>query len=87
MVAEIIRPAAFSVDPATAGPVQRMRLANANAANAFHRVEDGLEDVSTDSAANERRAESLTELAATLSRQMDRLIEETCRMTTVLRAQ
>ncbi|EKV31349.1 hypothetical protein C882_3722 [Caenispirillum salinarum AK4] len=87
MVAEIIRPAAFSVDPAQAGPVQRMRLANANAANAFHAVEDGLHDVTAESAADERRAAELSRLAATLSRQMDRLIEETRRMTTVLRAQ
>lgn len=86
MVAEIIRPAAFSVDPATTGPVQRMRLGSANAANAFHQVEDGLEAVATDTIAHERRAESLRELAVQLSRQMDRLVEETRRMTAVLRA-
>lgn len=87
MVAQIIRPAAFSADPEQAGPVQRMRIANANAANAFHRVETGLRDFAAGSATDGDRAKTLSDVAATLRRQMDRLVQETQRITTLLRAQ
>lgn len=87
MVADVIRPVQFSVDPEVAGPVHRMRLANANAANNFHAVREGLACVAAEGAADAARADDLGQLAARLSMQMQRLIGETRRFVQVLRAE
>lgn len=87
MGAEIIRPVQFSADPQVAGPVHRMRLANANAANSFHHVREGLVAVAAASEADETRAAALAFLADRLSLQMRRLIDETGRFVQVLRAE
>lgn len=86
MVADIIRPSRFSVDPQLVGPVHRMRLANANATNSFHVVRHGLDEVAAEGAAGLRRADDLGELAERLSRQMRCLMDETRRFVQVLRA-
>lgn len=86
MVAEIIRPPQFSVDPLEVGPVQRMRLGSAGAANAFNAVENGLAEVDQESHEEERRAADLMALSETLSLQMHRLVQETDRFVRVLRA-
>lgn len=87
MTAEVIRPSRFSMDPETAGPVQRMRLGAATAANAFHTVSDGLTGVDEAARTEAGRAGDLADLAETLGRAMSRLVEETGRLTRVLRAE
>ncbi len=84
MTAEIIRPARFSVDPQVASPLQRMRLANANAANGVLAVREGLVGLGQDE--DLERARELADLAEALGVQMRRLADETRRFIDVLRA-
>lgn len=84
MTAEIIRPVRFSVDPQVAGPIQRMRLANATAANSFLAVHEGLVSMQQDE--DLERARELADLAEALGSQMRRLAEETRNFIDVLRA-
>ena len=81
MTAEIIRPARFSVDPQVASPLQRMRLANANAANGVLAVREGLVGLGQD-----EDLERARELAEALGVQMRWLADETRRFIDVLRA-